>query len=349
MFNPEIGSWAASEIAPQGQGFVAASFPNHAATEDEAKRPVPKGQAWIASPSVAELCGELMGLQRRRTFAIRQQSRCDRSTEAFIRTLLGYRTDLPDKERKRLSAEAVRIKNTIERGEDQNTAADPAIAPVVQACSMVVLQSAASRVGWDAIRTSTEAEMCRLAKQLPAWPFVKSVKGVSELGLAVIVGEAKDLALYPTHSHLWKRLGLSVMDGNRQGNPGKGASKDDWIAHGYVRCRRAEIYAFLDDVMFRSQWRGDKDADGKNPAKTKQPVAVSAHAIGPYGEAYGRKKAEYLAREWVPAHADNAARRYMAKKFIRDLWNAWRGADTAVPLGLIKLAPATHTEKELEQ
>ena len=121
-----------------------------------------------------------------------------------------------------------------------------------------------------------------------------------------------------------KRLGLAVIDGQRQGNPGTNASADDWIAHGYKASRRAEVYAFIDDVMFRSQWRGAKDD-------------APGYPIGPYGAHYARKKAEYTIRFadelHAKAHAEKAARRYMAKMFIRDLWKAWRGASVIVPQG----------------
>jgi hypothetical protein len=48
------------------------------------------------------------------------------------------------------------------------------------------------------------------------------------------------------------------------------------------------------------------------------------NALGPYGEHYARKLPEYIARNHpMPG---KAARRYMAKMFIRDLWRAWRSA-----------------------
>jgi ParB-like nuclease domain len=162
-----------------------------------------------------------------------------------------------------------------------------------------------------------------LARELPAWQSVGTVKGVGELGLAVIVGEAGDIGGYATPAKLWKRLGLAVFDGRRQGNPGADATAEDWILHDYNRQRRAEVWAFLSDVMFWAQWRGARDEHGKDPKKTDKPVAVAAHAIGPYGAVYAERKAWNLARGWVPAHADADARRVMSKRFLRDLWIAW--------------------------
>jgi hypothetical protein len=338
---PEGHSTNASPVASPSDAEAFRKLPNGQparasasglVVEGEASRRLPQGHLDDAS-TLDDICGNLMRLQRDRIFAIRSQSRGDRSVEAYIRIRLGISTDperMSEAERKRISALAQRIKNTVERGTDQNTVADEAMAPVVRACSAVILANMAAREPWDRIRKQTEDEMRALARQLPAWSFVQGVAGVSDLGLAVIVGEAGNLGGYPKKGHLWKRLGLAVIGDMRQGNPGPGATAEDWIRHGYKRARRAEVYAFLDDVMFRQQWRGDKDADGKDPAKSKQPIAVPAHPIGPYGAYYGRKKAEYLVR-WadepaVKAHAERAARRYMSKMFVRNLWSAWRRA-----------------------
>lgn len=305
---PEIA--AAEAIAPVPQGQRPCSEAAASQIEGAAKGGLPQGQAASAA-TLDHLCGTLMKWQRDRRFAIRQQMRCDAAVLAYIRLRLGFRTDMSDAERKKISAEARRIKEAIEQGQDQIATADEAMEAVILSCSMVVLRNITARAAWDEMRDDTETRMRKLARDLPAWPFVERVKGLSDLGLAVIVGEAGNLGDYPKKGHLWKRLGLAVIDGARQGNPGTGASAEEWIAHGYNRQRRAEVYAFLDDVMFRAQWRGAKDD-------------APAHARGPYGEHYARKKAEYLAWEWTPKHADKAARRYMAKMLIRDLWNAWR-------------------------
>jgi hypothetical protein len=300
---------------PQGQNGIASAPGTN--VEGEAVAALPQGHPADAS-ALDDLCGNLMRLQRDRIFAIRAQSRGDRSVEAYIRVRLGFTTDpnrMNDAERKRLSALAVRIKKAVERGEGQGVSADEATMSAARACSAAILNNALARQPWDAMRDAVEKEMRLLARQTPGWAFVQTVAGVSDLGLAVIVGEAGNLGTYPTKDHLWKRLGLAVMDGRRQGNPGAGATAEDWIRHGYRGARRAEVYAFIDDVMFRSQWRGEREG-------------VPAHPIGPYGEYYRRKKFEYAVRyrdeAGGKAHAENAARRYMAKMFVRDLWAAWR-------------------------
>lgn len=310
MHDTEIATDEAAKPVPQGQQSSAKSVANP--IEDPAEGRVPEGQP-VAAAALDYLCGNLMKLQRDRVFAIRQQMRCDASVLAYVRRELGFTTNMSEADRKRVSAEARRIMRAAEQGEDHHLRAEEATLPVIQSCSAVVLRNMVARQSWDEMRVSCEKQMRKVAHDLPVWPFVETVRGLSDLGLAVIVGEAGNLGDYPKKGHLWKRLGLAVIDGSRQGNPGSAATAEDWIRHGYNRQRRAQVYAFVDDVMLRAQWRGPKgDAPG--------------YPIGPYGMHYIRKKAEYLGREWPPKHAENAARRYMAKMLIRDLWNAWRGA-----------------------
>lgn len=260
---------------------------------------------------INEICAELMGGQRKRRHCIKIQSKIDRATEAYIaREGLGYRPEKGDKETgKEVFKRAKRIRIAVERGNGQAPAADLGLSEgAVADCSAVINGGALSRASWDDMRCGVEREMVVLASKLPVSEWVESVRGCTAMVLAVIVGEAGNLSNYPDRSRLQKRLGLGIVDGVRQGNPGPNATDDDWIRHGYNRQRRAEMWAFLDDTLLRAQWRAEK-------------CTIPAHPIGPYGDHYGRKKAEYIERGH-PA-PDKAARRYMAKMFIRDLWQEW--------------------------
>ncbi|MGE0715633.1 MAG: hypothetical protein AB7P02_09330, partial [Alphaproteobacteria bacterium] len=148
-----------------------------------------------------------------------------------------------------------------------------------------------------------------LARRLPGFAFVDGVAGFGELGFAVTQAEAGDpIGDYRSTRGLWKRLGLALVDGERQRrftDPEKAA------AHGYSPRRRAEVHACIGEPLLRAQWRGEREG-------------VPAHPIGPYGEAYGTKRAEYVDRGWGPGHAHMAALRYMTKLLIRDLRAAWR-------------------------
>lgn len=255
------------------------------------------------APPLADTIATIVELTGRRRFLIVSQVRLSNALGAFVRRMLGWRVELPQAQRDAIAREAARMIKAIEKGApvDHPRAADIAA---------LVLATASARQPFDALRDACEAEMRRLARATPAHGWVKSVAGFGDLGLGVIVGEAGDIGTYATPSRLWKRLGLAVIEGERQ----QRRSDPDLAAkHGFNPRRRAEVFAFLQDALFRQQWRGEKDG-------------VPAHAIAPYGEVYGAKKAEYLERGWTPGHADSAARRYMAKRIVLHLWREWRRA-----------------------
>lgn len=179
----------------------------------------------------------------------------------------------------------------------------------LSACTPIITNSAASRYAWDSLRAQTEKEMRRLVKSLPVYAWTKDVAGFGELGLAIIIGETGDLNNYATKERVWKRLGLAVIEGERQQ---KRTNTDQAAAHGYTPRRRAEIWTIADS-MFKHQWVGAKEDRAAGPS-------------GPYGEVYARRKAHTEGREgWTLAHRDNDARRVMTKALLENLWRVWHG------------------------
>lgn len=178
-----------------------------------------------------------------------------------------------------------------------------------------------------------ETQLEKLAEELPAYAsFWKPTRGLSGLGLALIVGEAGNLAEYDTHSQLWRRFGLHVGGGQAYYTKRSGMSPEAWSKAGYCPRRRSLVYQ-LTDSLLKGQIRKDEhDADKRI-------------ALGDYGALYLREKerqrekakAEGLtvcAAAKIPAkdahkyrsdgHIHNRAARYVGKKLLRDLWKVWR-------------------------
>lgn len=271
-------------------------------------------------PSIATL----IELQKQRVFCIKSQSRCNRSSEAFIARFLGFRSDLAPDDRLKLFKQAAAIRRSVEKGAVTGIANQYDLAPdadgedqrhvenqtshVLSVCTPIILNSATARACWDVLRDNTEKEMRRLAKSLPVYPWVASIKGFGDLGLGIIVGEAGDLSNYETVSRLWKRLGLAVIEGERQQRK---MGADAAAKHGYNPRRRAEIWT-LGDSLFKHQYRGAKDD-------------APAHPTGPYGEVYAARKAATEGRDgWSLGRRDNDARRIMTKALLADLHKEWR-------------------------
>lgn len=270
--------------------------------------------ARYATPSPEFICGELVKLQKRRRFCIRVQSQIDRALEAALAREIGYRTDLPKAEGKALFRRVAAMREaTIV--DDQLAGLPPEDRVVAATWRDLILQTHASRSGWDFEREATEAAMRDFAQRLPIWEWAAPIRGFGALALAILIGEACGYAAptpahFRSHQNLCKRLGLGVVDGHRQGSPGERPSKEDWTREGYDCTRRAEIWVILDYSLRMAQWR------------------IEAGPQGTYGAIYARQVAEYEGRGWP--HAKKAAARYMAKALIRDLWRAWRRYE---PLG----------------
>lgn len=257
-------------------------------------------------------------LYRDYSFAQEQRKRMDLALGAYLRRALGWKEDLPDKERKAIGTEAARI------------AKDPEGTPF----EAMVRANIEGRGAFDAVEKSAEKAMTKLAEGLPVWEaWGKAVRGFGPKSLAVVVAEAGDLSNYPDKSNLWKRMGLAVMDGARQGNPGKGATAEEWIAHGYSPKRRSQVWN-IGDTMLKAQVRKVKDgADEDTGERT---------SLGEYGQCYLDRKAYELARapEMTLAQAHRRAQRYMEKRLLKHLWQAWRKAIGTVPERARKPVPS---------
>ena len=250
----------------------------------------------------------LSELQRQRRFCIKSQSRSDRACEAFIARYLGYKTDLPKPEGLAIWKQAAALRRAVEKGGEGHQGSDSQGKPALATCTPIILHSAMSRRTWDAHRKRIEVAMRKLARSLPAWKWVEGIVGFGDLGLAIIVGETGDLSGYATKERVWKRLGLAVVEGERQQRK---AGAEAAAAHGYNPARRAEVWTIADS-LFRHQWHGAKDDTPAGPS-------------GPYGAIYGQRKAHTVTREWTPKHQDNDARRVMCKALLEDLWRVWNG------------------------
>ncbi|MBZ9943494.1 hypothetical protein LB533_20620 [Mesorhizobium sp. BR1-1-13] len=178
----------------------------------------------------------------------------------------------------------------------------------------------------DAQRAVYEKAMVKAVKRLPVYEWVKDVKGFGDISFATIVGECGDIGSYKSVSAVWKRLGLAVMSGNRQGAPGEGATKDDWIAHGYNKQRRSVSYVAREHVIGgMGKWRPAFGEDvWANPELTYYQKVYADRA---------RFEAEKLGlpvtvsnkgKESYKKHVSMRAHRYVEKRLLRNLWIEWR-------------------------
>lgn len=280
----------------------------------------------MQTPGLSQTIDALAELQFRRITYIREVNALNNRVRAMIRRALGWQWDMPEKEREALNKRAGRLQGQIEKGDTNSLEAD---ASTGNALAADVLVFARSREPLDAARKQVEKEMRRLARSLPVWAaWAEGVRGLGDLGLAVIVAEAGDIGSYATVERLWKRLGLAVINGERQQ---KKTDPELAAAHGYNPRRRAEMYAVVADPLFRQQWRGEREENG---------ITIPAGPIGPYGVVYAYEKAKAQPRieatkelpvkdRWNGLRVERHARRLMTKKLLADLRQVWRRLSVA--------------------
>ena len=154
-------------------------------------------------------------------------------------------------------------------------------------------------------RKPYEKHLEKLGRDLPVWPWVESVRGFGPLGLAMIVGECGDLALYANPAKVWKRMGLAVIDGERQG---KRTDPEEALRHGYNPQRRSLMFVIADSLI-----KNNRD--------------------GAYRTYYLGEKARQSEKhpDDPPIAAHKRALRHLAKRLLRDLWREWRATLYVTP------------------
>lgn len=260
---------------------------DHPQTESEAARiTVPKGQT--ASSAHSRTIDTLCELHRKRQDFHRAEKSLTLQIKAVCRRLCAGDKD----EGGKLYLAAMAGSSDVQAMIVQDW-----MAPFVQARSIL-----------EGNRKGVEKQMEKLAKSLPIYAWVDSIKGFGAGSLAAVIGEAGDLSNYPTHSHLWKRLGLAVIDGGRQ----RMVSGADALKHGYCPSRRSIIWNIGGCVLKLQSQRIDKET---GEVKTE---------AGEYRKLYDARKELELTRVETKAHAHNRSTRYVEKKLMRELWKQWR-------------------------
>lgn len=271
----------------------------------------------VGAVDIETILADIRAAHRERVFMMETRKRSDLSLGAYLRRRFGWRRDNEKAENDRIKALA---SDLIACGEKVHTgkAHELAASKEFLDCKSVILASVASRDPISAVEDNATKDMETLAAQLPVWSFFgEGVKGFGARSLAVILAETGDLLKYSTPSRVWKRMGLAVLDGVRQGGLPKSAHAAEWIAHGYSRTRRSMMFV-IGDVLVKNQnpyreiYLARKEIERKKAAERGLIVAPSAKIPE-------KRKSEYIS----DGHIHRRAQRYMEKRFLRDLWCAY--------------------------
>jgi len=239
------------------------------------------------------ICDELIVLNRRRRFCIDTRIRLMNSVLAYARLLLGFRGDADDESRAAIREKAAALVKAIIK----NDSLEAFDAAVVEEVRDLYTQTAPALENLAAREKALAKTMERLVKELPVWDWVESIRGFGAIGLATIIGECGDLSNYSTPAKLWKRLGLAPSECYNM------TTKTGETACAKPKRRRSVMFNVGDPLI-------------------KQGLE--------YRQLYLDRKEYETPRVKTKMHAHRRAQRYMEKRLLRDLWNAWNGKTAPV-------------------
>jgi hypothetical protein len=259
------------------------------------------------SPGVMEAtCMALRELQSHRIATVKMMLRINNQARALARRHLGWTPDGADREK--INKQAETIVNGILDGTETNAP------PALQA---YVMNSAEACRPFENMRSSLESQMKKLARSLPVYEWVKSVLGFGDLGLAIIVGECGNLSNYDCPAKVWKRMGVAVIDGERQRK-----SAEDFAIHGYNPRRRSAMWTIGDSMLKNKGSEYYEVFEERLHYEIEKAAGTELEkTICSRGMKTNKKGVEY---ESFSAHARARAQRFMEKRLLKDLWNAWR-------------------------
>lgn len=223
------------------------------------------------STQVDDTCILMREHWRRRVHHMRSANRVKLSTGGFFRSVMGWRRDLEDKDRKRIEKQVSRIiENAIsgaEHHEEDRTFASH--------FGMELNAAAQAIKVFNGFREELEKGLCKSASTLPFWNEWEDVLYFGDLGLATIVGIAGNLSNFEKDGQLRKRCGLApfVKDGVAKAcstwRMKGGLESEDWrptLDDGsinykgalYVPQNRSFIYAHIGTIIIGNMGNGPR-------------------------------------------------------------------------------------------
>jgi hypothetical protein len=254
-----------------------------------------------ATTDRAAICQELQALQRERSVVLKSRNMQATRLQAVVAGTLGYHSGMPEKDREKKFTEAAAAIRAVADG-----ATNHPLRSVIQV----------TLVGIDAfneMKANLEREMVKLAKQLPAAPWVEhpDQRGFGYLFLAIVIGETGDLSNYANPAKVWRRLGCAPwsfgdrtqMGATWRSGAGGKLPASEWEAFGYSPRRRS--IAFLIGQNMKMQNQG-----------------------GPYRARFDETKAKIQAAhpDYSKLRCDRHGMLLATKLLLKNLWIKWNDA-----------------------
>jgi hypothetical protein len=287
--------------------------------------------------STKQVLGEIRRAHRNRVFLMDQRKRADNALGAFLRRALGWRRTAPAEVRKEIEE---RVAAAIEAALRAAKTGEPATDELYLEFEDIIDAALAARAPMAKAEHEALLHMNKAVRKLPVWnAWAKSVPGVAEASIGTIVGECGDLGSYKSTSAIWKRMGLAVVDGHRQGRPGPNASVATWIAEGYSPRRRSYAWVLGDVfVKVKGPYRVHYD---RIKAEEEAKAAARGQTIEAASVRTKKQPDEFMSK----GHVHLRAKRRVEKLFLKHLRAAWIAASQAEGVKTVDMVSAKDRAK----
>lgn len=280
------------------------------------------------NPVDPEIIADIVDAHRQRQAVIKAKTKLQLQALAVLRSVLTTDADMVDddtrddetafgtKRRKLSPAAAKRVEAAMKLA-----ATDP-----TSEYHLMVMPYLMAQEPLEKRQSDLEKLMVKAARRLPVYEWVRTIKGLGDVSFATIVGECGDIGSYRNPSCVWKRMGLAVINGNRQGAPGKGATAEDWIEHGYSGKRRSVSWNARNGLILgMGKWRPMFGEDVRaNPDLTEYQMLFAERARLESVKLDKPVTESDKGKESYSAHVVARAMRYVEKRMLRELWVNWR-------------------------
>jgi hypothetical protein len=192
-------------------------------------------------------------------------------------------------------------------------------------------------------RKKLERDLDKTARTLPTYEWAMAVPGFGAGSFLSIIGEATVVELdgslrtigdYHSVAGLWKRMGVAIINGERQR---KRSDAEEALLHGYSPARRSALWNIGGGLIggmgrgYRPLLDEDISVNGSLSHYQKMFVARLRYLAARDPEKFAKepvlkknKAGEQETRESFTLACAASAKRYVEKKFLRDLYARWR-------------------------
>jgi hypothetical protein len=283
--------------------------------------------------SLAETVEKCRYYHRQRVYAMEQRKRANLSLGWFLKTQLGWSKELPAADRNRIAKQAAdlvsigeKVLKQLAKPEEKRKPVDCADTEDYLEWAPVIMASVQARKPFDDIESTAEKAMAKLAAEMPVASWALPIRGFGPVSLAIIVAEAGDLANYANPGKLWKRMGLAPISKGDKTLAGAtwrrgGLTAADWTDAGYSMKRRSLMWN-IGDALIKGNGDGPYRTLYLARKQFEREKAEAAGLIVAPSASIPKKDAHLYMSD---GHIHRRAQRYMEKRLLRDLWNAWNG------------------------